>query len=290
MNMLNTETVFPGIKRQFLNLAYADQSEMQKLDLYLPEHYSDKLPLLVFIHGGGFAVGDKRDIRAIPFQKGLDRGFALASINYRLSGEAVFPAAVHDCKCAVRWLRANAETYKLDPDRIGVIGASAGGNLAALLATGSQAGFLEDKTMGNGNISSNVQACIDWFGPTDFLLLDEHLSSLGFAPCYVDDADSPVSRYMNGKVSELTEDFVQKANPASYINNDLPPIFIQHGSADSNVPVQQSQLLVEAIEKKLGADRVRFEILKGAGHGGTPFTSDENMEKFFHFLTVHLHN
>ncbi len=282
--MLSQETIKP----QFTDLAYAAQSDMQKLDLYLPEIHNGKLPLLAFIHGGAFEGGDKSDSQVTPFLKGVEQGFAVASINYRLSGEAVFPAAIHDCKCAIRWLRANAESYDIDPERIAVSGLSAGGNLAALVAASSDTEELEDRSMGNANTSSAVQACVDWFGPTDFTLLDKHLVQSGFAPRYVDDANSQVSRYMNGKVSELPEEFVQKANPVTYISSNLPPFFIQHGSSDSNVPVQQSIVLVNAIEKKLGTKRVEFEIFEKAEHGGAVFYSDENMKKVFHFLNTHL--
>src|SRR5713101_8014594 len=143
--------------------------ERQKLDLYLPEKSDGPLPLIVWIHGGGWIGGNKENPPGLEF---LNRGYALASINYRLSQHAKFPAQIEDCKAALRWLRANAKTYNLDPDRIGVWGESAGGHLVALLGTTGDVKELEGEE-GNPQQSSEVQAVVDWFGPTDFLKIGE---------------------------------------------------------------------------------------------------------------------
>ena len=148
------------------NLPYvANGHERQRLDLYLPEKAEGRLPLIVWIHGGAWWAGSKEDCPAVPLAA---KGYAVASINYRFSQHAVFPAQIEDCKAAIRWLRANAAKYHLDADHIGVWGASAGGHLVALLGTTGGVKELEGKG-GNLDQSSRVQCVVDWFGPTDFV-------------------------------------------------------------------------------------------------------------------------
>src|SRR5205085_165270 len=145
--------------------------ERNRLDLYLPEKAQGRLPVVVWIHGGAWRAGSKDHCPAVPLTA---KGFAVASINYRFSQHAVFPAQIEDCKAAIRWLRANADKYHLDPDHIGAWGASAGGHLVALLGTSGNKKELEGKG-GNLEQSSKVQCVIDWFGPTDLLGLPKKL-------------------------------------------------------------------------------------------------------------------
>ena len=153
----------PGVKA-LRDLPYVENGhERQKLDLYLPEKATGPLPVVVWIHGGGWQAGNKDHCRALPF---VSKGFAAASINYRLSQHAKFPAQIDDCKAAIRWLRAHASQYQLDPNHIGVWGESAGGHLVALLGT---TGGKEFSPPGpNAKQSDKVQAVCDWYGPTDF--------------------------------------------------------------------------------------------------------------------------
>lgn len=276
------------IKNKHLDLRYARQSDAQSIDLYFPDEYSGKLPLVMYIHGGAFMICDKRDIQLLPYLEVLKHGYALAAVNYRMSGEALFPAAMHDCKCAVRWLRAHAEDYSLDPDRFAAAGGSAGGNLSAMLAASAGVAELEDPSQGCGDYSAAVQAAVDWYGPTDFTRMDMQLAELGLGPCTHNNDDSPESQYMGRKITELDHAYVNKANPMSYIKEDLPPIFIQHGSMDNIVPVLQSKEFVTAIETRLGPGRVRFEILEGAGHADPAFETPENMARVIEFLDMHL--
>ena len=149
------------------NIAYATTSGTQVLDLYLPEG-NGPFPVVVNIHPGGFFTGDKDMVPGTPGKAMLKAGYAIASINYRLSGEATFPAAVQDAKAAVRFLRANAAKYKLNPDKIAAFGQSAGGNLASMLGTAGDVAEFDDPSLGNAGVSSRVQAVINWFGPNDF--------------------------------------------------------------------------------------------------------------------------
>jgi len=251
------------------NLEYVKGGhERQRLDLYLPAKAVGPLPVIIWVHGGAWLTGSKEGGGpALPF---LGKGYAVVSINYRLSQHAKFPAQIEDCKAAIRWLRANAKTYDLDPDRFGVWGASAGGHLVALLGTSGDVKDLEGD-YGTLDRSSRVQAVVDWFGPTDF-------TKMGGSH---DQPDSPEAKLLGGPVQE-NKDKAARANPITYVSKDDPPFLIMHGDRDTTVPLGQSELLLEAL-KKAGVDAT-FSPVKGAGHGGREFSSDENrkiVEKFF---------
>jgi len=239
------------------------------LDVYFAEKAEGKLPLVVWIHGGAWVGGDKG---GCPAARLVPRGYVAASINYRLSGEAVFPAQIHDCKAAIRWLRANAEKYGIDPDRIGVWGSSAGGHLVALLGTSGDIKELEgDK--GPRNVSSRVQAVCDFFGPTDFSKIGDFPSNLKHnAP------DSPESKLIGAPILENQEKG-QRANPIRYIAKDCPPFLIMHGDKDMTVPMNQSELLNEAL-KKAGLD-VTYHVVPGGGHGFGGAEIDKKVNEFF---------
>jgi acetyl esterase/lipase len=244
------------------------------LDLWLPENATDATPLVIYIHGGAFKGGDKAMVGG-KVQPLLDAGYAVASLNYRLSGEALFPAGAQDVKAAVRWLRANADTYNLDPDNFAAWGESAGGNLVSLIGTtGDQATVLDDAELGNANVSSAVQAVIDWYGPTDFLQMDTQAAAGGgcTSPETHDPASSPESAWM-GAAIQTVPDSVEQANPITYIATaqDLPAFSIAHGDADCNVPYQQSQILADALTAA-GAD-ADLTILPGASHADAQFDS-----------------
>lgn len=276
------------ISHRFLDLAYAQTSPAQQLDLYLPDKGEGPFPLIVHIHGGAFRFGDKGDFQVRCWLEGLQRGYAVASINYRMSAEALFPAAVHDCKAAIRWLRGNAAHYHLDPARVAVVGGSAGGNLAEMVAVSPHVPELEDLTLGCAEQSCAVQACAPWFGPTDFLRMDAQLAAQGFATTTHNNADSPESLYMGGQITQLPAEWIHKADPATWITPELPPMFVQHGNMDDTVPVGQSEIFVDAIRQQLGASRVEFEVLAGAKHADPLFESPQNMAKDFAFLDRHL--
>lgn len=240
------------------DLAYVEGGhERQVLDLYLPAS-GTKWPLVVAIHGGAWKIGSKDGESVAPF---VARGFAVAAINYRLSQHAIFPAQIEDCKAAVRWLRANASRYGYDPDRIASYGGSAGGHLAAMLGT---AGDVKAFDVGaHLEVSSRVQAVVDFFGPTDFLQMDAHRVS--DTAMMHDTPDSPESQLVGGPIRD-NRDKVARANPITYITPDDPPFLIVHGDADALVPHHQSELL-EAALRRAGV-QVRFVTIPGGPHGG----------------------
>jgi acetyl esterase/lipase len=238
----------PAGTRVERNLEYVkDGHERNKLDLYLPEKTTAPLPLVVWIHGGGWRNGSKERCPAAWL---VGEGYAVASINYRLLQHEAFPAQIEDCKAAVRWLRANAKKYGLAPERVGVMGASAGGHLAALLGTSGHVKELEGKG-GNAEQSSRVQAVIDLFGPTGIPSGDR-----------------------------------AKGNVLTHLTKDAPPYLIVHGDQDRTVPIRASERLTEAL-KKAGVE-VQLVRKEGAGHGGTAFSNEEARKQYREFLDRHL--
>lgn len=238
------------------DLAYvANGHERQKLDLYLPKD-GKNLALVVMIHGGAFRMGSKDGENPTPM---LETGYAVAAINYRLSQHAIWPAQIEDCKAAVRWLRANAGQFGIDESRIAAFGQSAGAHLATMLGvTGDTKQFDIGENL---KYSSKVVAVADFFGPTDFLQMDDHRLPNGATH---NGAGSPESALIGGALQE-NKDKAAKANPITYVNAGDPPFLIAHGDADPLVPHHQSELL-EAALKKAGVP-VTFYTVKGAGHG-----------------------
>ena len=261
----------PAAIKVLRDLQYVEGGhERNRLDLYLPEKAEGRLPLVVWIHGGAWWAGSKDGCPAIFL---TTKGYAVASINYRLSQHAVFPAQIEDCKAAIRWLRANAGKYHLDPDHIGVWGSSAGGHLVAMLGTTGNVKELEGAG-GNLDQSSRVQCVVDWFGPTALPMGGSH-----------NDPGSPESRLIGGPVLENKEK-ARKASPMTYVGKDSAPFLIMHGDQDKTVPLNQSEVLAEAL-KKAGVE-VTFVIVKGNGHGGPGFNSPENRKLIEDFFAKHL--
>jgi dipeptidyl aminopeptidase/acylaminoacyl peptidase len=146
---------------------------------------------------------------------------------------------------------------------------------------------LEDLSLGNPDHPCHIQAAVDWFGPTDFLKMDDQLKENGFSFANHGEAESPESKYLGAKLSDVPLK-VELANPMTYINDHMPPILIQHGSLDTMVPVQQSIMFVEKLRKYVNPDRFEFDIIEGAGHGDPLFETQENMDRVFSFLDKHL--
>ena len=259
----------------YSNLSYVDDGNARhKLDLYVPNNVSTPIPLIVWIHGGGWQSGDKQlGPNSHPLRYARN-GYAVASINYRLSDEAIFPAQIYDCKAAVRWLRANAAQYNLDPTRFGAWGQSAGAHLASLVGTSNDVTDLEGTLGGNTQYSSRVQAVVDWYGPTDLLQQTAQLMQNGCPNPNHDVPDSPESRLIGCPIQTCPA-AVQRANPLVYVTRDDPPFFIEHGTADCVSAPGQSQIF-QALFQSVGHDS-SLTILQGAAHGGPQFTAESNL-------------
>lgn len=242
----------------FADVQYAEAGGVKLLlDVYLPKNVAGPYPVIVWVHGGGWTSGSK-DAPNGTFM--LAEGFALVSINYRLSGEAQFPAQIHDCKAAVRWMRANAGTYGFDPDRIGAFGSSAGGHLVAMLGTAGGVAELEGSVGGNAAYSSSVQAVCDWYGPSNLITMGDYPSGLDHRS-----ATSPEGSLIGGAILDNPEK-ARAASPITYVSEDDPPFLIQHGTADNTVPFHQSVELDSAL-RGVGVDATFIPIVDGT-HGG----------------------
>jgi acetyl esterase/lipase len=248
----------PAGSRTFRNLEYIPGGhERQKLDLFLPDQTNQPLPLIIWVHGGAWQAGSKDNCPALRL---VAQGYAVASINYRLSQHAVFPAQIEDCKAAVRWLRAHAKEYSLDPNHFGAWGSSAGGHLVALLGT---TGDTQEFDRGsNLEFSSRVQAVVNFFGPAELTRMGEQSGPNSRMDHNA--ADSPESKLIGGAVQQNKEK-AAKASPISYVSKSDPPMLLVHGDADPVVPHQQSEALHAAL-KKAGVETT-LRIVKGAGHG-----------------------
>ncbi|MFN8622809.1 MAG: alpha/beta hydrolase [Chloroflexota bacterium] len=254
------------------DLAYATVSPAQVLDLWLPPDATatDAVPLVVLIHGGGFRRGDKANEVELVAPL-LAAGYAVASVDYRLSDEARFPAAVQDVKAAIRFLRANAATYGLDPARFAVWGRSAGGYLAAMVgATGDQASLFDDPALGHPAVSSGVLAVIDMSGPSDMTRMDAQAFADPPPACagrttVHDSPDSTESRFL-GVALPAAGALATTADPATWLTtaHRLPAFVLVTGDADCRVPMGQSLLLHAAIRAAGGSSRL--VVVAGAGH------------------------
>jgi acetyl esterase/lipase len=266
----------PAGAKLYRDLAYVPGGHArQKLDLYLPEHPAG--PLLVYIHGGGWSGGSKDHPPGLGV---LGMGFSLASVEYRFSQDAIFPAQIEDCKAAIRWLRAHSADYGYDPKRIAAWGDSAGGHLTALLAVTGQ---IRDFDVGaNLDQSSAVQCAVDWYGPTDFAAYDPALPT---PMVQRENPQSVLAQLFGGPISQKL-DLARRGSPVTWVTKDAAPILIMQGTKDPLVPEDQSHRLADKL-KAAGAD-VTLDIIEGAGHGGPQFSTPEKLKMIADFLVKHL--
>ncbi len=266
-----------NIQLDYSNIEYALADNISlTLDVYLPSDVTAPYPVIVWVHGGAWLTSSKENLECLFLIKS---GYAIVSINYRLSYQAVFPAQIYDCKSAVRWVRANAYKYNFDSNRIGVFGSSAGGHLVALMGTTNGSAFHEGTVGGNTQYSSSVQAVCDWYGPADFI-----------TTCYIRDVDvciplSPVWKLLGGSVSGHL-DLAKLASPVYQVTKDDPPFLIMHGTLDPIVPIEQSVELDSVLRKN--DVPVIFKRIVGAGHGGGGFDSDSAKNTVINFFNQYL--
>lgn len=258
-----TPARLPESVRLEKDIPYAGtKNPRQTLDLLLPKTATGSgksLPVIVYIHGGGFRSGTK-SMGYGPLGSLVASGdYAGATINYRLSGESIWPAQIHDVKAAIRWIRANATKYGLNPDRIAVMGPSAGGHLAAMVGTSGGVAELEGTVGPHASTSSRVRCVVDLFGPTDFLTMNDPPSRIDHNA-----ADSPESLLIGGALPQHKE-AARAASPITYVDRDDPPFLIIHGDKDPLVSISQSERLAQAL-KAAGVPCAFYRVL-GGGHG-----------------------
>jgi acetyl esterase/lipase len=249
------------------DVAYASASPKQTLDLFLPAGDGTTVyPLVVLIHGGGFYSGraSELDWRAKMLST---KGFAAASLNYRLSGDAPYPAALQDVAAALRYLKANARSWGVDPHRVAVWGESAGGYLAAMTGAAGAPSRFDDAALGNPGVSSQVQAVVSWFGPTDFATMDDQARAAG---CGAEgqahhQKDSPESRWLGAPIAAIPDEVKQASVVrAAKKASELPPFLLVHGERDCTVPPGQSKELRDVLEQR--SAKVTLTLVPDAGH------------------------
>jgi len=251
---------------------------VQRLDLYLPENVSCP-PLVVWIHGGAWRSGSKDKM---PLTGLVGAGYAIASLDYRLSPVAKFPAQIHDCKAGLRFLRARAERYGYNATRIAIAGSSAGGHLVALLGVTNGHAELEGTVGDHLDVSSDVQAIVDYYGPTNFMTILKQSTPHGLS------VREPALDLLLGGRPEAFPELAKLASPVFHVDAKDPPLLMLHGDQDPQVPINQSHEL-HARYKARKLD-VQFEVVHDAAHGGKAFYDKQRLGLVKTFLDRHLRN
>jgi len=259
------------------DIPYAVDSagEPLRLDLYMPD--AAEPPLLVWIHGGAWENGNKS---AMPLAPLVERGFAVASLDFSPASKARFPGQVHEIKAAIRFLRAQAKRYGYDADRIGIAGASSGAHLAAVVGTSNGHAELEGSLGDHRDESSEVHAIVSYFAATNLTTILAQSTPFGL------NIREPALARLLGAAPKDAEPLARLASPVFQVDRRDPPLLLLHGDQDPQMPINQSHEL-EGAYKREGLD-VDFVVVHGAAHGGNAFYSPENVERVAAFLGTHL--
>lgn len=242
-----------------------------KLDLHRPE--AKRPPVVVYVHGGAWRAGSKSDV---PVAGLLERGFAIASVDYRLSTQARFPAQIQDIKAAIRFLRAKSELYGLDTTKIAIIGSSAGGHLAALTGVSNGVKALEGQVGDHLDQSSDVSAIVSFYGASNLQSILGQSTEFGLT------VRIPALKLLLGDLPEKTPELARLASPVAHLDADDPPLFLLHGDADPQMPHAQSVEFAAAYEK--AGLKVKFITLPGSKHGGGEFYDADRLDAVAGFL------
>jgi len=268
-------------KRTYLDVQYGTLDQ-QKLDIYLPDEGEGPFPLVIYVHGGGWILGTKRQCALDVIFDVLKSGCAIMAPDYRLAPEVQFPEFIYDVKTAIRFARANASKYGFDPEKFILVGDSAGGHIVLNVAYTNDRPEYEGEKYGWEGVSSRVQAVVDMYGLSDLTGKDEAwfaengIKGINFCP-----GGGDIYEYAFGTANPGLREVI---SPINLVHRDIPPTFLQHGLADTLVPVQHSTTLAERIEKVCGADRYRMTLYEGRGHADPAFKNPENCEEFLSFL------
>lgn len=274
------KALFPEGTTVFENVPYAgDTLQRHLMDVYLPQHASGKLPLVVFIHGGAWMMNSKysdMNYMANTVKGFIDSGYALASIDYRYSTEAVFPAQIQDCNRAINYLYQHAQEYHIDRTKIALIGFSAGGHLASLLALSNNNAVKEFYPSGVAPLF-HISCVMDFYGPSDLMIL------MADTDTSVNNKEHPIAMLL-GALPLERPDLARRASPVTYIDKNDPPFFIVQGEKDMSVPYTQSVLLGSWL--KLADVKHELTIVKHAPHYGVMFDTEDIRTRLFRFLKM----
>jgi acetyl esterase/lipase len=262
--------------RKIADIEYARAGDqILKLDLYVPT--AERAPLLVWLHGGRWEVGSKD---RMPLTALVDRGYAVASLDFRPASTARFPGQVHDIKAALRFLRSQSARYGYDAARIGILGESSGGHLAALVGTTNGHPDLEGTLGEHLDTSSEVHAIVSYFGAADLMTILAQSTPYGVG------VRTPALKTLLGSLPEENETLARLASPVFHVDARDPPLLLLHGDQDPQMPINQSHELEGAYER-LGLD-AKLIVVHGAGHGGAAFYDPERTALVAAFLDQHL--
>lgn len=278
----------PLAQREFHDLPYDTLSAAQTLDLFLPEEGEGPFPLVLFIHGGGWFSGHKSDGQERAWVRLRENGYAVASVNYRLSGEAAHPAGIIDCKTALRYLRANAAAYHLDTGRVAAAGDSSGGHYALMLALTAEDPAFEDLTRGYAEESAQVQCAVVWYPATDLAETMRTVQAGEYTGFGASFAWDNIQRYVGKTITDPADPTLVAASPVQYVSAEMPPVLLQHGDADSICPIDQSRRFLRMATAAAGEGRVALDVIPGAEHGDAVFETEENMARVRAFLDKYL--
>lgn len=269
----------------YQDIAYSTVHERNVLDLYLTSAAGPN-PLLIWVHGGGWRAGNKEQVND-QFLALRERGYSIASINYRYSSMAEYPAPVTDVKAAIRWLRANADTYDLDPTRFIAAGTSAGGHLVNMLGTTANDPKFEDSSLGNAGVSSAVQLVVNFYGSTNFVTLQADADAVG-CPDNVSNGREPLEEFLHcpDYLGAECAPRMAEQSPVLYVNGQEPPFIHVQGAEDCTVPVNQARQLHQALIGA-GGESTLLEV-QGAGHSLAQVLTDENYIKVVEFIDYHM--
>ncbi len=271
------EPTVPDGYRRINDIEYAKVGNHRLLlDVYLPTDVKTP-PLVMWVHGGAWRSGSRSKMPLLDLVKS---GFAVASVDYRLSPVAKFPAQIHDCKAAIRFMRASAKRFGINGERVGVAGSSAGGHLAALIGVSNNHKLLEGDVGDHDGQSSSIQAIVDYYGPTNFTTILKQSTPHGLS------VRVPALELLLGGQPEKKPDLARLASPVFHVDRHDPPLLLIHGDQDPQVPINQSHELHGAYKQlKLPA---HFEVVHGGAHGGAGFFDERRNTMVREFFTKHL--
>lgn len=285
LRILDIESIY---SRTYLDIPYCTDSPAQKLDIILPNDGEGPFPVIVFIHGGGWHYGSKRNAHTVHAMQLPANGYALVTIDYRLSPEAPWPAQIYDCKTALRFIRAEGSKYQLDTSKILIMGNSASAHLAGVLAATGDHPDYEDRTMGYPDATSRVDGVCTLYGIFDFPALDRHWEAVAKYDQVPDLSEegtraSAVMALLSGR-ADIHNTNARHASSYYHIHTTMPPMFLLHGSSDPIVPYLQSIEFFQKYQRYNDSKNIHLEILEGEGHGGSAFRSDEIRFKIYRWF------